>query len=77
MLHVHAERIAPRLAEAWLGGSKLARRCITRLDLAYVDARYSAHCEITKQDLEWLVERIEKLQGIVADICAKRLFQGA
>ncbi|MBZ5761928.1 HEPN domain-containing protein [Rhizobium sp. VS19-DR104.2] len=77
MLRLHAERIDARLVEAWLGDQKFARRCFTRLDRAYVDARYSAHYEITNEELEWLFDRIKKLQGIVAGICTERLRQGA
>jgi hypothetical protein len=73
MLRTHAERIEPRLLEVWPRDTKFARRCFTRLDRAYVDARYSAHYEITKEELDWLIEHIKQLQDIVAKICAERL----
>ncbi|MGV1849008.1 HEPN domain-containing protein [Rhizobium sp. L80/93] len=73
MLRTHAERIDPRLIEAWPRDTKFATRSFTRLDRAYVDARYSAHYEITKEELDWLVGRIKQLQDIVAQICAERL----
>ncbi|MBO9101718.1 HEPN domain-containing protein [Rhizobium sp. K1/93] len=73
MLRTHAERLDPRLIEAWPRDTKFATRSFTRLDRAYVDARYSAHYEITKEELDWLVDRIKQLQDIVALICAERL----
>jgi hypothetical protein len=75
MLRTHAERIDPRLIEAWPRDTKFATRSFTRLDRAYVDARYSAHYEITKEELVWLVAHITQLQEIVAAICAERLSQ--
>ncbi|MGA1804723.1 HEPN domain-containing protein [Rhizobium sp. HT1-10] len=73
MLRTRAERIDPRLVEAWPRDTKFATRSFTRLDRAYVDARYSAHYEITKEELDWLVDRIKQLKEIVAAICAERL----
>ncbi|MBO9136807.1 HEPN domain-containing protein [Rhizobium sp. B230/85] len=73
MLRTHAERIEPRLIEIWPRDTKFARRCFTRLDRAYVDARYSANYEITTEELGWLVHHIKQLQDIVAQICAERL----
>lgn len=37
-----AERIEPRLIEAWPRDTRFARRCFERLDRAYVDARLFA-----------------------------------
>ncbi|OWV96590.1 HEPN domain-containing protein [Rhizobium sp. R693] len=73
VLRTHAERVEPRLIEAWPRDSKFARRCFTRLDRAYVDARYSPHYEITSEELAWLVERIKVLQSLVKDLCEARL----
>jgi hypothetical protein len=69
VLRTHAERVAPRLIEAWPNDTKFARRCFTRLDRAYVDARYSAHYVITPEELTWLVERIRILQHLVQEVC--------
>jgi len=73
VLRTHAERVEPRLVEAWPRDSKFARRCFTRLDRAYVDARYSPHYEITTEELGWLVERIKVLQSLVKDVCEAHL----
>ncbi|WP_348539990.1 HEPN domain-containing protein, partial [Rhizobium sp. rho-13.1] len=61
MLRTHAERVDQRLIEAWARDTKFATRSFTRLDRAYVDARYSAHYEITKEELDWLVDHIKQL----------------
>jgi predicted nucleotidyltransferase/HEPN domain-containing protein len=73
MLRTHAERIDSRLITAWPRDTKFSRRCFSRLDRAYVDARYSAQYEITAEELNWLVEHIGHLREIVAAICAERL----
>ncbi|WP_342588629.1 HEPN domain-containing protein [Neorhizobium huautlense] len=72
-LRSSAERLEPRLIEAWPRDMKFARRCFERLDRAYVDARYSPHYEITVEELQWLVERIQVLQGLVEQICKEAL----
>jgi len=74
-LRTHAERIDPRLIAAWPRDTKFARRCFSRLDRAYVDARYSPQYEITTEELGWLFEHIRQLQEIAAKICAERLSQ--
>ena len=73
VLRSHAERIAPRLIEVWPRDTRSAKRCFTRLDRAYVDARYSPAYEITAEELTWLVDRVKALQEAVAAICAERL----
>ncbi len=72
-LRSQAERIAPQLIELWPRESRFAKRCFTRLDRAYVDARYSPHYEITAEELAWLVERVKTLQENVETICRERL----
>ncbi|MDR6820213.1 putative nucleotidyltransferase/HEPN domain-containing protein [Neorhizobium sp. 2083] len=72
-LRSSAERLEPRLIEAWPRDTKFTRRCFERLDRAYVDARYSPHYEITEEELRWLVERIQVLQNLVEQICREKL----
>jgi predicted nucleotidyltransferase/HEPN domain-containing protein len=72
-LRSSAERLEPRLIQAWPRETKFARRCFERLDRAYVDARYSPHYEISEEELRWLVERIQVLQGLVEQICREAL----
>lgn len=72
-LRSQAERIGPRLIEVWPRDSHFAKRSFTRLDRAYVDARYSPAYEITGDELAWLVDRVAVLQEAVTVICAQRL----
>lgn len=72
-LRSQAERIAPPLIDIWPRDSRFAKRSFTRLDRAYVDARYSPAFEITCEELAWLVERVTMLQETVAAICNARI----
>jgi predicted nucleotidyltransferase/HEPN domain-containing protein len=72
-LRRQAERASPKLIEAWPRDTKFARRSFTRLDRAYVDARYSAHYEITTEEIDWLVKRIIILQNLVKQVCEAQL----
>ncbi|MEL4374637.1 HEPN domain-containing protein [Brucella cytisi] len=72
-LRSQAERIAPRLIEVWPRDSRFAKRSFSRLDRAYVDARYSPAYDITGEELAWLADRMKLLQETVAGICAERL----
>lgn len=72
-LRSHAERLAPQLIDIWPRDTRFAKRCFTRLDRAYVGARYSHAYEITGEELAWLVERVKVLQETVATICVERL----
>jgi uncharacterized protein len=76
-LRSQAERIAPRLIAAWPRDTRFAKRSFTRLDRAYVDARYSPAYEIAGEELIWLADRVKALQDAVAAICAEHLAGGA
>ncbi|WP_277360609.1 hypothetical protein [Rickettsia asembonensis] len=43
------------------------------LQKAYVDARYDENYKITKEQLLYLIERVEKLKEITERICLKRI----
>ncbi len=63
-----AEGVAPRLIEAWPRNTRFARRCFNLLHDAYVKARYSPHYAISREELAWLVERIEIMSQLVSEI---------
>lgn len=72
-LRSQAERLVPSLIGVWPRDTRFARRCFSRLDRAYVDARYSPAYEITDEELAWLTERVRLLQEAVAQVCAEAL----
>ncbi len=72
-LRRRAEEIEPRLVAAWPRDNRFSRRCFEQLERAYVEARYSPKFEIKQEEIDWLVERIKVLQGLVETICRERL----
>jgi HEPN domain-containing protein len=67
------EAVEPRLKHVWPRATKFERRCYELLREAYVKARYSRHYRISDEQLAWLSERVEQLQGIVRELCEQRL----
>ena len=72
-LRTQAERIDPRLIEAWPRETKADRSRFEKLKEAYVKARYSRHYRISAQELAWLTERIDCLSKAVEVICSNRI----
>lgn len=72
-LRSQAESHVHELIEVWPRDTRFGKRSFELLRRAYVDARYSPHYRITAQELEWIGERIERLQQLVRLICEKRL----
>ena len=68
-----AESLDHRLIEAWPRGRKPYDRYFQLLRRAYVEARYSPHYEITREELDWLGERIARLHELAEVICEERL----
>ncbi|RYG87765.1 MAG: HEPN domain-containing protein [Alphaproteobacteria bacterium] len=72
-LRAQAEPLVHELIAVWPRDTKFARRCFELLQQAYVNARYSPHYKITREELDWLAERVELLQKTVRDVCERRL----
>jgi predicted nucleotidyltransferase/HEPN domain-containing protein len=68
-----AEDIARDLIPVWPRDTRFARRCFELLQQAYVNARYSAHYRISREELDWISERIAMLQAEVKAISERRL----
>jgi uncharacterized protein len=68
-----AEDNEPRLIEAWPRATKVDRRRFELLKRAYVEARYSASYEISRQDLESLTASVRRLRGLVEVVSRERL----
>ncbi|WP_422060803.1 HEPN domain-containing protein [Sphingopyxis sp.] len=74
-LRTQAERLDPRLADAWPRETKADRSCFGKLKEAYIKARYSKHYRISEEELAWLGARVEVLAAIVETLCAERIAQ--
>lgn len=72
-LRSQCEQIAPELVEAWPRDDKFSRRCFELLRLAYVNARYSPHYEISAEELAWIGERVGVVETLVRKICEAHL----
>ncbi|WP_139810229.1 HEPN domain-containing protein, partial [Sphingomonas azotifigens] len=72
-LRTQAERIDPRLIDAWPRDQRIDRSRFEKLKEAYVKARYSKHYRITAEELAWLGERVEVLGQAVQVICEERI----
>ncbi|UYY59301.1 nucleotidyltransferase and HEPN domain-containing protein [Sphingomonas sp. S2-65] len=72
-LRTQAERIDPRLIDAWPRDNRADRTRFEKLKEAYVKARYSKHYRITEEELAWLGERVEVLGQAVQVICEERI----
>lgn len=44
------------------------------LQKAYIDSRYNKNFKITKEQLEYLISRVEGLKSLVKDICKERIW---
>lgn len=54
-------------------GDLKERTRFTLLKKAYVDARYKAEYQISKQDLEWLSSRVKILRDLTEKICKEKI----
>jgi len=72
-LRTQAERIDPRLVDAWPRDNRADRSRFEKLKEAYVKARYSKHYRISEEELAWLSERVEALGQAVQVVCEERI----
>lgn len=72
-LRTQAERIDPRLIDAWPRDNRIDRARFEKLKDAYVKARYSKHYRISAEELAWLGERVEELGRAVQVICEEHI----
>ena len=49
------------------------KRLFALLKAAYVDARYNPHFVVTKEDIEALIPKVERLKDITEKICKERI----
>lgn len=72
-LRSQADSIDRSLVFVWPRDDRTARARFEKLKDAYVKARYSKHYQITRDELEWLGERVEELGWVVHEVCAGRI----
>ena len=72
-LRTQAERIDPRLIDAWPRETKADRAHFEKLKDAYVKARYSKQYRISQDELRWLSERVAALGRAVETVCRERI----
>ncbi|PXA98360.1 nucleotidyltransferase [Nostoc sp. 3335mG] len=72
-LRTQAERIDPRLIDAWPRDTRADRSRFEKLKEAYVKARYSKHYRISFEELAWLGDRVEALGRAVQVICEEHI----
>jgi len=72
-LRTQAERIDPRLIDAWPRDTRADRGRFEKLKEAYVKARYSKHYRISDEELTWLGERVQMLGRTVQVICEEHI----
>ncbi|MFY9589407.1 HEPN domain-containing protein [Rickettsia endosymbiont of Halotydeus destructor] len=71
-------RVANYNSELWQVFPKATpeqKECFELLKKAYVEARYNRNYKITKEQLQYLIERVEKLKNITEKICLERINQ--
>jgi len=66
------ENIDSDLIEAWPRYYKRDKTAFQLLKRAYVDARYSKNYTITKEQINWLTERVIDLQARVEKLCKEK-----
>lgn len=62
-----------RLANAWLRNERPYTIWFSKLNEAYVKARYSKHYQISEEALVWLGERTAHLHELVEQVCREHL----
>lgn len=72
-LRTQAERIDPRLIDAWPRNTRADRGRFEKLKEAYVKARYSKHYRVSGEELAWLQARVEELGRTVQVICEEHI----
>ncbi|WP_341788806.1 MULTISPECIES: HEPN domain-containing protein [unclassified Rickettsia] len=68
-----AENYSSELLQVFPIATPEQKECFELLKKAYVDARYDKNYKITKEQLLYLIERIEKLKEITERICIARI----
>jgi uncharacterized protein len=63
----------PRFLPIFACSTQEEERLFELLRKAYIDARYSQKYKVTKKELEYLAERVKKLQRVTKEVCKERI----
>jgi HEPN domain-containing protein/predicted nucleotidyltransferase len=72
-LRSQCERLESTLIPLWPRHYQRDRRKFQLLKRAYIEARYSPHFKITREELEWLGEHVSALLPAIDSLCKERL----
>ena len=73
ILGKQAINLDPRFLPIFPRTTQEERRLFELLQKAYIDARYNRDYKITKKELEYLAERVKKLQRVTKEVCKERI----
>jgi predicted nucleotidyltransferase len=63
----------PRFLSIFPSATPEEKRLFELLQKAYIEARYNPKYKITKKELEYLAERVKKLQRVTKEACKERI----
>jgi HEPN domain-containing protein/predicted nucleotidyltransferase len=66
---------APELLPVFPRGTAVEERRFDLLRRAYIDGRYEKGYAITREELEWLIERVQLLKHLTEEVCGRRIQQ--
>ncbi|MEP7218690.1 MAG: HEPN domain-containing protein [Bacteroidota bacterium] len=66
---------APELLPVFPRGTVVEQRRFDLLRRAYIDGRYEKGYSITREELEWLIERVQLLKSLTEEVCRRRIQQ--
>ncbi len=73
ILGKQAINLDPRFLPIFPRTTQEERRLFELLQKAYIDARYNRNYKITKKELEYLAERVKKLQRVTKEVCKEKI----
>ncbi|WP_218067988.1 hypothetical protein, partial [Candidatus Thiosymbion oneisti] len=65
--------IEPRFLSIFPRATDVEKERFKLLRKAYVDARYKPSYTITKEELNWLAERVQELQAVTEKLCREKI----
>jgi predicted nucleotidyltransferase/HEPN domain-containing protein len=72
-LGIRVDRLSAKFKEIFPKKSEDEKRLFDLLRRAYVEARYDMSYKITREELEYLAERVKKLQNATGKVCKEKI----